>query len=188
MTKGKLGAIVLAIAMVLALILCLMCLTKIPAGYVGIVYNIQDGVSNEVLSQGLHLVAPTKKVTTYSIGIEQSYLTAENKGDSKKDESFNIPTSDGKTVKVNLEFSYRFNVDEVANTFVQFKGRSGEEIKDTLMNDHYAIIEDLNFTAEELDYDRDKVKEHDEQYEYIQEILKDIENFKQQQAEEDLEM
>ena len=49
-----------------------------------------------------------------------------------------------------------------------------EEIKDTLMNDHYAIIEDLNFTAEELDYDRDKVKEHDEQYEYIQEILKDI--------------
>ena len=63
-----------------------------------------------------------------------------------------------------------------------------EEIKDTLMNDHYAILEDLNFTAEELDYDRDKVKEHDEQYEYIQEILKDIENFKQQQAEEDLEM
>lgn len=63
-----------------------------------------------------------------------------------------------------------------------------EEIKDTLMNDHYAIIEDLNFTAEELDYDRDKVKEHDEQYEYIQEILKDIENFKQQQAEEDLEI
>lgn len=133
MTKGKLGAIVLAIAMVLTLILCLMCLTKIPAGYVGIVYNIQDGVSNEVLSQGLHLVAPTKKVTTYSIGIEQSYLTAENKGDSKKDESFNIPTSDGKTVKVNLEFSYRFNVDEVANTFVQFKGRSGEEIKDTFI-------------------------------------------------------
>lgn len=133
MTKGKLGAIVLAIAMVLALILCLMCLTKIPAGYVGIVYNIRDGVSDEVLSQGLHLVAPTKKVTTYSIGIEQSYLTAENKGDSKKDESFNIPTSDGKTVKVNLEFSYRFNADEVANTFVQFKGRSGEEIKDTFI-------------------------------------------------------
>lgn len=133
MTKGKLGAIVLASAMVLALIICLMCLTKIPAGYVGIVYNIRDGVSDEVLSQGLHLVAPTKKVTTYSIGIEQSYLTAENKGDSKKDESFNIPTSDGKTVKVNLEFSYRFNADEVANTFVQFKGRSGEEIKDTFI-------------------------------------------------------
>ena len=49
-------------------------------------------------------------------------------------------------------------------------------------------FEYLNFTAEELDYDRDKVKEHNEQYEYIQEILKDIENFKQQQAEEDLEM
>lgn len=62
-----------------------MCLTKIPAGYVGIVYNIQDGVSNEVLSQGLHLVAPTKKVTTYSIGIEQSYAvrTATKRDTSK---------------------------------------------------------------------------------------------------------
>lgn len=79
------------------------------------------------------MVSPTKKVTTYSIGIEQSYLTAESKGDSKKDESFNIPTSDGKTVKVNLEFSYRFDAEKVADTFVQFKGRSGEDIKDTFI-------------------------------------------------------
>lgn len=81
----------------------------------------------------MHFVSPTKKVTTYSIGIEQSYLTSEDKGDSKKDESFNIPTSDGKTVKVNLEFSYRFDADRVTETFVQFKGRSGEDVKDTFI-------------------------------------------------------
>ena len=75
---------------------------------------------------------PTKKVTSYSIGIEQSYLTAENKGDSKNDESFNIPTSDGKTVRVDLEFSYRFDEERVADTFVMFKGKSGEEIKEHL--------------------------------------------------------
>lgn len=78
-------------------------------------------------------VSPTKKVTTYSIGIEQSYLTSEEKGDSEKDESFNIPTSDGKTVKVNLEFSYRFDAERVTDTFVQFKGRSGESVKDTFI-------------------------------------------------------
>jgi len=79
------------------------------------------------------VVSPTKKVTTYSIGIEQSYLTAEDKGDSKKDESFSIPTSDGKTVKVNLEFSYRFDEERVAQTFTQFKGKSGEAIKDSFI-------------------------------------------------------
>ena len=106
--KGKIGAIILGIVMVFCLIACIVCLEKIPAGYVGVVYNMNGGVDGEVLTQGWHLVAPTKKVTQYSIGIEQSYLTAEDKGDSPKDESFNIPTSDGKTVRVNIEFSYRF--------------------------------------------------------------------------------
>lgn len=91
------------------------------------------GVDGEVLSQGFYLVAPTKKVATYSIGLEQSYLTSEDKGDSPKDESFNIPTSDGKTVKVNLEFSYRFDENRVADTFSMFKGKSGSVIKDTFI-------------------------------------------------------
>ena len=133
MRRGLLGSVILAIAIVFAIIFTFACLEKIPAGYVGVVYNMNGGVDGEILQQGWHFVAPTKKITTYSIGIEQSYLTAEDKGDSKKDESFNIPTSDGKTVKVNLEFSYRFDPEKVANTFIQFKGRSGEEIKNTFI-------------------------------------------------------
>ena len=133
MKTGKVGAVFLGIIMVAAVVLGFMCMEKVPAGYVGVVYNMSGGVDGEVLSQGWHFVAPTKKVTIYSIGIEQSYLTSEDKGDSKNDESFSIPTSDGKTVKVNLEFSYKFDVDRVADTFVQFKGRSGETIKDTFI-------------------------------------------------------
>ena len=131
--KGFIGAIVLAIAIFGSIILALFCTSRVPAGYVGVVYNMNGGVDGEVLSQGWHLVAPTKKVTTYSIGIEQSYLTSDEKGDSKTDESFSIPTSDGKTVRVNLEFSYRFDEARVAETFVTFKGKSGEEIKDTFI-------------------------------------------------------
>ena len=133
MKTGKVGAVFLGIIMVVAVVLGFMCMEKVPAGYVGVVYNMSGGVDGEVLTQGWHFVAPTKKVTIYSIGIEQSYLTSEDKGDSKNDESFSIPTSDGKTVKVNLEFSYKFDVDRVADTFVQFKGRSGETIKDTFI-------------------------------------------------------
>lgn len=131
--KGKIGAIIIAIVLLLGLICCVSCLEKVPAGYVGVVYNMNGGVDGEVLTQGWHLVAPTKKVTTYSIGLEQSYLTSEKKGDSPNDESFSIPTSDGKTVKVNLEFSYRFDETRVAETFVMFKGKSGETIKDTFI-------------------------------------------------------
>lgn len=133
MKKGTIGAVFLGIVMVVGIILGFMCMERVPAGYVGVVYNMSGGVDGEVLTQGWHLVSPTKKVTTYSIGIEQSYLTSEDKGDSKSDESFNIPTSDGKTVKVNLEFSYRFDAERVTDTFIQFKGRSGESVKDTFI-------------------------------------------------------
>ena len=133
MRKGSIGAIILAILIFGGLFLCFMCTERIPTGYVGVVYNMSGGVDGEVLSQGFHLVAPTKKVTTYSVGLEQSYLSSEDIGDSPKDESFNIPTYDGKNVRVNLEFSYRFDADRVAETFTMFKGKSGESIKETFI-------------------------------------------------------
>lgn len=133
MRKGTIGAVFLGGVMILGIVLGFMCMERIPAGYVGVVYSMNGGVDGEVLTQGWHMVSPTKKVTTYSIGIEQSYLTSDDKGDSSKDESFSIPTSDGKTVKVNLEFSYRFDTDKITDTFTQFKGRSGEKVKDTFI-------------------------------------------------------
>lgn len=133
MNKGFLGAVAIGAVLIGGVGLGISCLERVPTGYVGVVYNMNGGVDGEVLSQGFHLVAPTKKVTTYSIGLEQSYLTSEDKGDSPKDESFNIPTSDGKTVKVNLEFSYRFDETRVADTFSMFKGKSGNVIKDTFI-------------------------------------------------------
>ena len=131
--NGFVGAIVLFVLIIGGIIFGLMCTEKVPTGYVGVVYNMNGGVDGEVLSQGWHIVAPTKKVTEYSIGLEQSYLSSERKGDSPMDESFSIPTSDGKTVRVNLEFSYKFDEARVAETFTQFKGKSGEQIKDSFI-------------------------------------------------------
>ena len=64
--KGFIGAIILAIIIFGGLILTLTCVERVPAGYVGVVYNMNGGVDGEVLTQGWHIVAPTKKVTTYS--------------------------------------------------------------------------------------------------------------------------
>lgn len=133
MKKGFLGAVSLGVIMIVALICAAMCTERIPAGYIGVVYDMSGGITGETLDQGFHIVSPTKKITTYSIGIEQSYLTAEDKGDSPKDESFNTPTSDGKTLNVDLEFSYRFDPDRVTDVFVQFKGESGESVKNSFI-------------------------------------------------------
>lgn len=131
--NGFIGSILLLVLLFGGAFTLLFCTEKIPAGYVGIVYNMNGGISDKVLTQGWQIVSPTKKVTKYSIGLEQSYLTSEKKGDSPKDESFNVPTSDGKTVKVDLEFSYKFDVEKVTDTFTIFKGQSGEQIKDSFI-------------------------------------------------------
>lgn len=132
--KGLIGGVGLAVLIVGGLFIGFSCTVKIPAGYVGVVYNsLNGGVDGEVITQGWNLVSPTKKVTTYSIGIEQSYLTSEDKGDSPVDESFSTPTSDGKSLTVDLEFSYKFDQDKIADTFIKFKGQSGNTVKDTFI-------------------------------------------------------
>ena len=128
--KGVVGSIVTAVVIVLIIICGFACTERVPAGYVGVVYNMSGGVTGETLNQGWHIVAPTKNVTLYSIGIEQSYLTSDSKGDSKEDESFSTPTADGKSLTVDLEFSYKYDINRVTDVFTQFKGASGKEVKD----------------------------------------------------------
>ena len=131
--KGKVGAVCLAAILLGGAFCTFKCTERIPAGYVGVVYNMSGGVDGEVLTQGFHLVAPTKKVTKYSVAIEQAYMSRDEMEGSKGDDSFDIPTSDGKTINVDLEFSYHFNPDMVAQTFTQFKGQSGKNIENSFI-------------------------------------------------------
>jgi len=131
--KAKVGAIVTGVLLLFAVIVFFMMMEKVPAGYVGIVYNMNGGVSDEVLTQGWHVVGPTKQVTLYSIGIEQSYLTSGEDGDSKDDDSFEVPTSDGKGLKVDLTFTYRYDPERVTTLFTKFKGQSGKEVRDSFI-------------------------------------------------------
>ena len=133
MSKGTIGGIVLGIFIAIGLVVGFSCAEKVPAGYVGIVYSMNGGVSDEILTQGWHLVSPTKDVILYSVGIEQSYLTAGEDGDSKKDDSFEVPSSDGKGLKVDLTFTYRYDTERVTQLFTRFKGQSGKEVRDSFI-------------------------------------------------------
>lgn len=133
MSKGAIGAIVSGTILVLGVIAFFMIMEKVPAGYVGIVYDMNGGVADEVLTQGWHMVGPTKQVTLYSIGIEQSYLTSGEDGDSKEDDSFEVPTSDGKGLRVDLTFTYRYDPERVTALFSRFKGQAGKEVRDSFI-------------------------------------------------------
>lgn len=133
MKKGKVGAISLAAIIVIGLICTAMCSTRVPAGYVAVKYRMNGGIADDVLGQGWHIVPPTVKTTLYSIGIEQSYLTATDDGDSPKDDSFSAPSSDGKGLQMELTFTYRYDADKVAETFTRFKGRSGKDLLDSFI-------------------------------------------------------
>lgn len=132
-SKGTIGAIATGVMIVFAVIMFFMMFEKVPAGYVGIVYEMNGGISDEVLTQGWHIVGPTKQVTLYSIGIEQSYLTSGKDGDSADDDSFEVPTSDGKGLNVDLTFTYRYDPDKVTSLFTRFKGQSGKEVRDSFI-------------------------------------------------------
>jgi len=133
MNKGVIGAIVSGVVLFVCIIMLLLMMEKVPAGYVGIVYDMNGGVSEEVLTQGWHVVSPTKKVTLYSIGIEQSYLTSGKDGDSADDDSFEVPTSDGKGLRVDLTFTYRYDPERVTQLFTRFKGQSGKEVRNSFI-------------------------------------------------------
>lgn len=131
--KKSLGGIATAVVIALVVIVLFVCTVRIPAGYVGVVYNMNGGISDKTLTQGFHVISPTQNVTTYSIGIEQSYLTASNDGDSSNDESFEVPSNDGKGLTVDMTFTYRYDADRVADTFTRFKGQSGKDVKNSFI-------------------------------------------------------
>jgi regulator of protease activity HflC (stomatin/prohibitin superfamily) len=127
MNNKMLGGILTGVIVVGGIFGGIAALEKIPAGYVGIVYNAKGGIEDKVLPQGWHFLAPWKKVTEYSVATEQGVL-AKDKEDEDNDESFLVPTKDGKGVVVDLEFSYRFDVDKVDELFTKFRGQDGEDI------------------------------------------------------------
>lgn len=127
------GRIAAGVILFLALIMLLICTTKVPAGYVAVQYNMNGGVRDKVLTQGWHLHSPTTKTTLYTIGLEQSYLTVDKKGDSPDDESYTASTKEGKAITVQLAFNYQYNAEDVTAVFNKFKGQSGEAVRDSFI-------------------------------------------------------
>lgn len=120
------GAMVLIL---LAIIIgCMVSITRVPAGYAGVVYNMNGGIEENTLSQGWHLVFPTKKVKQFTIGNEQIVLTKDEREGSEGDDSFRVSTSDDASVAISFQMSYRFIEADLPDTYKKFKGMDGTDI------------------------------------------------------------
>lgn len=110
------------------------CVEIIPAGYVGIQYSLNGGIKEELLTQGMNFKNPTTRVKEYPISRKQVYLSSNvNEGKQNRDDSFTIPTSDGKVVSVDLEFSYKFDIDTLYKTYTEFRGEKPDYIEQTFI-------------------------------------------------------
>lgn len=128
MSKGKIGGIVVGFMLFVGLICTVMCIEKIPVGYEGVVYSMSGGVNGETLTQGWHLVPPTKKVKEFTISNEQLVLTQDSRDGSEEDDSFKVATSDDASISISFQMSYRFISGDIVDTYKKFKGMNGEDI------------------------------------------------------------
>jgi regulator of protease activity HflC (stomatin/prohibitin superfamily) len=140
--KIKLGGIIVAVVLVLALIGLLICSTTIKAGYVGVVYNANGGIENTVLNQGWYTVAPWKHVTSYPVSTETVYLSKGVKESGKDDDSVMAGTADGKPINMDVSYTYHFDSLKVKDIFTKFRGQSASAIADSYIRRF--IKDDLN--------------------------------------------
>lgn len=129
----KLPVLIALVAAVLIGIPALfICVERIPAGYVGVQYSVNGGVKEDVLTQGWHVVAPTIKVTQYSVATEQLYMSVDERGDSEPNQNFDVICKDGK-MNIDFEMSYSFDPENVTKVFEKYRGMDGREVVDSII-------------------------------------------------------
>ena len=173
MNNGKIVGAVLAVVMVIGLICCGLCLERIPAGYVGVVYSMNGGVQDEILTQGFHLVSPTKHVKEFTVGNEQLILSQDERDGSEVDESFLVSTADNANISISFQMSYRFMEDEVVDTYKKFRGMDGESIVNSRVRTVLkAKISEVttNYTMMDI-YSGDRGKINDELTDFLNDEL-----------------
>ena len=137
------GIIGVTVALLLSVIVLFTCTCRINPGYAGVVYNMDGGIEGDTLSQGFHIVAPWKHVTSYPISTETVYYTKGGETE-KTDRSINVNTKDGKQVNVSITYSYHMDVETLPRVFEKFRGQKIELIESGYMkNSMYEAVNNV---------------------------------------------
>lgn len=120
-TKAIVGSAVTGVVLVGGLLVGSMFVEKVPVGTVGVVYNL-DGVEEQTLPQGWHLLAPFDKVIEYP-----TKTATANFNDIK------IATSDGKNIGVDIAFNFNVDPTKAVDLYNKFGAVTVDSIADTYL-------------------------------------------------------
>lgn len=134
--------------------------TWVGQGEVGVVYSMKDGVQEETLSPGFHLVSPFDKVRDYPVSQQQLVLSNNaadfNEKELEKDTHVDAP-ADGGMVKMNLTVNYNFMSDRVTDLYEKFNGMDGEDLVESkVKNSIIAYIKEVTPNFSVMDIYSDK--------------------------------
>lgn len=173
MNKRLVGAITIGVSILVAGGFVFSCLEKVPAGYSGVVYSFNGGVTGEVLGQGLHFLSPFERVAKYPVSTETMYLAKGEEEGGKNDNSFEISTKDGKMVDVDVELSYHYEHERLDDVYTKWRGKSPKEIEDTYIRARVkAVANEVTSTYAVMDvYGEKRTELNQKVFKQLSEIL-----------------
>lgn len=160
MKKGIAIAVSAVLAVVVA-VFCIICLTRIKVGYVGVVYSAK-GVEQNTLTQGWHWLSPLKHVKQFPVS-QQQIVFSDDPSDYNTDEHadwhIDAPANGG-MVGINLTVNYNFLPDRVVSLYEKFNGMDGEAIVEgRVQNSIIAYVKEVTPRFSVMDIYSDKKSE-----------------------------
>lgn len=160
MKKGVAIAVSAVLAVVVA-VFCIICLTRIKVGYVGVVYSAK-GVEQNTLTQGWHWLSPLKHVKQFPISQQQIVFSddpSDYNTDEHEDWHIDAPANGG-MVGINLTVNYNFLPDRVVSLYEKFNGMDGEAIVEgRVQNSIIAYVKEVTPRFSVMDIYSDKKSE-----------------------------
>lgn len=159
--KKSIAIAVSAVLAVVVAVFCIICLTRIKVGYVGVVYSAK-GVEQNTLPQGWHWLSPLKHVKQFPVS-QQQIVFSDDPSDYNTDEHadwhIDAPANGG-MVGINLTVNYNFLPDRVVSLYEKFNGMDGEAIVEgRVQNSIIAYVKEVTPRFSVMDIYSDKKSE-----------------------------
>lgn len=159
--KKSIAIAVSAVLAVVVAVFCIICLTRIKVGYVGVVYSAK-GVEQKTLTQGWHWLSPLKHVKQFPVS-QQQIVFSDDPSDYNTDEHadwhIDAPANGG-MVGINLTVNYNFLPDRVVSLYEKFNGMDGEAIVEgRVQNSIIAYVKEVTPRFSVMDIYSDKKSE-----------------------------
>ena len=149
------------VAAVIALIIVVTCVVRVPVGYVGVVYSA-NGAEQTTLSQGWHFTSPMKHVANFPISQQQIVFSNDPEDYGVKEHAdwhIDAPASGG-MVGINLNVNYNFLPDRVVELYTKFGGIDGESlVASKIQNSIISYVKDVTPRFTVMDIYSDKKSE-----------------------------